>query len=50
MSTTFLDGGYLVFEDWSQIAMELNWSVQHTLRLHNEALREFEKVLKLESK
>lgn len=45
-----LEKRYLVFEDWSQIAMELNWSVQHTFRLHNEALREFEKVLKLESK
>ena len=45
-----LEKRYLVFEDWSQIAMDLNWSVQHTFRLHNEALREFDRILKAESK
>ena len=45
-----LEKRYLVFEDWSQITMDLNWSVQHTFRLHNEALREFDRILKAESK
>lgn len=45
-----LEKRYLLFEDWSQIAVDLNMSVQHTFRLHKEALRKFENILKDESK
>ena len=35
---------FRVFDD------KKHWSVQHTFRLHNEALREFDRILKAENK
>lgn len=45
-----LEKRYLVFEDWNQIADEMFYSIQHIFALHTEALRDFEEVLKAESK
>lgn len=36
---------YLQFKQWEQIAVELDVSWRHTLRLHGKALREIEKLL-----
>ncbi len=41
---------YLMYEDWSQISVKMNISAQHTFRLHNKALMEIDRILKLESK
>ena len=38
---TLLEKRYLCFEPWEQIALDMNYSIQHTYRLHDWALREF---------
>ena len=45
-----LEKRYLLFESWEKIANDLHLSVQHVFRLHNEALREIDKIIKDESK
>lgn len=41
---------YLCFSTWEQIAVEMNYSLQHTFRIHARALKEVEKICKDESK
>ena len=38
---------YLQYKSWEQIAIELDISWRHTLRLHGKALREIEKILNM---
>ena len=46
---TILEKRYLSFISWERIAVELGYSIQHTYRLHDAALKEVEKSLKHES-
>lgn len=46
---TILEKRYLCFISWERIAVELGYSIQHTYRLHDAALKEVEKNLKHES-
>lgn len=46
---TILEKRYLNFISWERIAVELGYSIQHTYRLHDAALKEVEKILKHES-
>lgn len=47
---TLLEKRYLCFCSWEQISVEMNYSIQHTFRMHDTALREIESILHLESK
>ena len=40
---------YLCFKTWEQISVDLGYSIQHTFRLHDQALREAAKFYKDES-
>ena len=44
-----LEQRYLCFKTWEQISVDLGYSIQHTFRLHDQALREAAKVYKDES-
>lgn len=46
---TILEKRYLSFISWEGIAVELGYSIQHTYRLHDMALKEVEEILKHES-
>lgn len=46
---TVLEKRYLSFISWERIAVELGYSIQHTYRLHDIALKEVEEILKHES-
>lgn len=46
---TILEKRYLSFISWERIAVELGYSIQHTYRLHDMALKEVEEMLKHES-
>lgn len=46
---TILEKRYLSFISWERIAVELGYSIQHTYRLHDMALREVDEILKHES-
>lgn len=46
---TILEKRYLSFISWERIAVELGYSIQHTYRLHDMALREVDEILKQES-
>ncbi|MPN25737.1 hypothetical protein SDC9_173152 [bioreactor metagenome] len=46
---TILEKRYLSFISWERIAVELGYSIQHTYRLHDMALKEVEEILKYES-
>jgi len=46
---TILEKRYLSFISWERIAVELGYSIQHTYRLHDIALKEVEEILKHES-
>lgn len=46
---TILEKRYLSFISWERIAVELGYSIQHTYRLHDMALKEVEEILKHES-
>ena len=39
-----LEERYLCYKTWEEIAIHLNYSVQHIYRLHNEALKVIEKI------
>ena len=41
---------YICFKPWDEIAEEMGFSLQHIFRLHSNALQEFSKILKDESK
>lgn len=46
---TILEKRYFSFISWERIAVELGYSIQHTYRLHDMALREVDEILKHES-
>ncbi len=46
---TILEKRYLCFDTWEQISVDMNYSIQHTFRLHDKALREIDEFLKVES-
>ncbi len=47
---TLLELRYLNFLTWEQIAVNLNFSIQHTYRIHDKALKKINIFLKDESK
>lgn len=47
---TLLEKRYLCFQSWEQIAVDLSFSMQHTFRMHDSALKEIDVMLKDESK
>lgn len=47
---TLLELRYLSFWTWELIAVNLNFSIQHTYRIHDEALKKINIFLKDESK
>ena len=47
---TLLEERYLCFITWEQIAVDLSFSMQHTFRMHDSALKEIDAMLKDESK
>lgn len=46
---TILEKRYLCFITWEQIAVDLCYSIQHTYRMHDAALKEIEAILNHES-
>ena len=46
---TILEKRYLCFDTWEQISVDMGYSIQHTFRLHDKALREIDGLLKVES-
>jgi len=42
---TILEKRYLCFITWEQIAVDLNYSMQHTFRMHDKALKEIDAIL-----
>lgn len=44
-----LEQRYLCFKSWEQMAVDMGYSIQHTFRLHDKALRELSKFYKVES-
>ena len=47
---TLLEKRYLCFQSWEQIAVDLSFSMQHTFRMHDSALKVIDAMLKDESK
>ena len=47
---TLLELRYLCFKPWEQIAVALGYSIQHTYRLHDAAIKSFSRLFKVESK
>ena len=43
-SQVILEKRYLCFKQWEQIAVDLGYSIQHTFRIHNKALKAIEKI------
>ena len=46
---TILEKRYLCFDTWEQISVDMGYSIQHTFRLHDKALKEIDGFLKVES-
>ena len=44
-----LEQRYLCYNSWEQISVDMGYSIQHTFRLHDKALKEIEEFLKVES-
>ena len=44
-----LEQRYLCFKSWEQISVNLGYSIQHTFRLHDEAMKELSRFYKDES-
>ena len=44
-----LEQRYLCFKTWEQISVDMGYSIQHTFRLHNKALKEIAKIYEVES-
>lgn len=44
-----LEQRYLCYNSWEQISVDMGYSIQHTFRLHDKALKEIEEFLKEES-
>ena len=47
---TLLEKRYLCFQSWEQIAVDMNFSMQHSFRIHDKALKEIELIYEDESK
>lgn len=47
---TVIEKRYLCCASWEQIAVDLGYSIQHTYRMHDAALKEIDHLLKDESK
>ncbi|MFV0313660.1 MAG: DUF1492 domain-containing protein [Anaerotignum sp.] len=47
---TLLELRYLCFRTWEEIAINMGYSIQHTYRVNNDALKAVDKILKDESK
>ena len=47
---TLLELRYLCFKSWEQIAVDMNFSMQHSFRIHDKALKEIELIYEDESK
>lgn len=45
-----LEKRYLGFKKWEEIAVEMNYSIQHVYRLHGQGLQKIQQFLKDESK
>lgn len=46
---TILEKRYLCFDTWEQISVDMGYSIQHTFRLHDKALKEIDGFLKVEN-
>lgn len=46
---TILEKRYLCFATWEQISVDMDYSIQHTFRFHDKALKEIDEFLKEES-
>ena len=46
---TILEKRYLCFDTGEQISVDMGYSIQHTFRLHDKALKEIDGFLKVES-
>jgi hypothetical protein len=44
-----LEKRYLCYETWEQISVDMDYSIQHTFRIHDQGLKEIEKFLEDES-
>lgn len=44
---TILEKRYLCILTWEKIAVDLGYSIQHTYRMHDEALKQMEDILKM---
>jgi len=44
---TILEKRYLCFLSWEQIAVDMHYSIQYAFRIHDQALDEVEKLLKV---
>ena len=42
-----LEKRYLCFMPWEEVAAETNYSIQHVFRLHGQALKEIDEILKM---
>ena len=42
-----LEKRYLCFMPWEDIATEMNYSIQHVFRIHGEALKTVEDILRM---
>lgn len=42
---TLLEKRYLCMESWEQIAVDMNYSIQHTYRIHETALKKIEYLI-----
>ena len=49
LTRTILEKRYLCFDTWEQISVDMGYSIQHTFRLHDKALKEIDGFLKVES-
>lgn len=44
-----LEQRYLCFKTWEQISVDMGYSIQHTFRLHDKALKEISSIYEDES-
>ncbi len=44
---TVLEKRYLCFMPWEEVAARTNYSIQHVFRLHGQALKEVDEILKM---
>ena len=44
---TILEKRYLCFLPWEDVAADTNYSIQHVFRLHGQALKEIDEIIKM---